>query len=153
MLPHKPCLRRVGRWIAEAGLERLPFEPLALHQCRPPWAVERTPDHFVVELPTPTRRSNPPLSAERRRSGLSTSYRPRTSPPADVRPDGRPVRPVWSDKSEREGTTGGDVGALVKFHCLGREQHNQGPRRSSVQQLARRANRNKGGANCGNLPN
>ena len=61
VLPYKPCLRRIGRWIAdEAGLGQLPIEPLALHRCRPPWAVERTPAHFVVDLPTATRRTDPP---------------------------------------------------------------------------------------------
>ncbi|KAF0295113.1 ATP-dependent RNA helicase DDX51 [Amphibalanus amphitrite] len=44
VLTKKPCLRRVGRWIAdEAGLKQLPIEPLALYQCHPPWTVEKTP--------------------------------------------------------------------------------------------------------------
>ena len=115
VLPYKPCLRRIGRWIAdEAGLGQLPIEPLALHQCRPPWAVERTPAHFVVDLPTATRRTDPP--AERREAALRAID---LLPPADVT--------IWSDGSAREGTTCGGAGALVQLHCLGREERIRAP--------------------------
>ena len=110
VLEHKPCLRRVGHWIAdEAGLRDLPTEPLALYQCRPPWAAIETPARFVVDLPTPTRRTDPP--AERREAALRAID---LLPPADVT--------IWSDGSAREGTTCGGAGALVQLHCLGREE-------------------------------
>ena len=97
--------------VKEKKKKRLPVEPLALHQRRPPWAVERTPAHFVVELPTPTRRTDPPPPAERREAALRAID---LLPPADVT--------IWSDGSAREGTTCGGAGALIQLHCLGREE-------------------------------
>ncbi|KAF0300702.1 putative RNA-directed DNA polymerase from transposon BS [Amphibalanus amphitrite] len=41
-LPHRPCLRRVGKWLAEeAGIEELPVEPMAFYNCDPPWLGHR----------------------------------------------------------------------------------------------------------------
>ncbi|XP_043204749.1 uncharacterized protein LOC122371992 [Amphibalanus amphitrite] len=115
VLTKKPCLRRVGRWIAdEAGLKQLPTEPLALYQCRPPWTVERTPAHFVVDLPAPTRRTDPP---DKRREAALRAIE--LLPPADVT--------IWSDGSAREGTTCGGAGALIQLHCLGREERIRAP--------------------------
>ena len=115
VLPHKPCLRRVGQWMAaEAGLEQLPTEPLALHQCRPPWAVEETPTRFVVDLPTPTRRTDPP---EKRKEAALRAIN--LLPPADVT--------IWSDGSAKEGTSCGGAGARIQLHCLGREESIRAP--------------------------
>lgn len=64
-LPHRPCLRRVGKWMADgAGLGDLPTEPMAPYRSRAPW-VERDhhrPAHRHSPL-GPTRdppRSSPP---------------------------------------------------------------------------------------------
>ena len=115
VLSHKPCVRRVGRWIAaEAGLERLSIESLALHRCRPPWAVERTPARFIVDLQTPTRHTD--HSAERREAALRAIG---LLQPADVT--------IWSGGSTRERTTCGGAGALVQLHCLDREERIRAP--------------------------
>ena len=114
-MTHKPCLRRVGQWLAaEAGLEELPTEPLALHQHGPPWTEEENRAHFSVDLPTPTRRTDP--SDKRREAALQAID---LLPPTDVT--------IWSDGSAREGTTSGGAGTLVQLHCLGREEHVRAP--------------------------
>ena len=115
VMPHKSCLRLVGQWLAaEAGLEDLPAEPLALHQHRPPWTEEDSRVNFSVDLPTPTRRTDPP--DKRREAALQAID---LLPPTDVT--------TWSDGSAREGTTCGGAGALVQLHCLGREEHVRAP--------------------------
>lgn len=115
VLPHKPCLRRVGRWVAgEAGVGGLPAEPMALYRCRPPWA--ELPGHIciITDLPSPTRRSDPP--AVRREAAIRAIN---LLPPADVT--------IWSDGSAREGTTHGGAGALIQLHCLDREASVRAP--------------------------
>ena len=60
-LNFKPCFRRVGRWIRdEAGLSDLSAEPLALYQGTPPWHRRGDAVRFVLDLPQPTRRTDPP---------------------------------------------------------------------------------------------
>ena len=65
-LPHRPCLRRVGKWMADgAGLGDLPTEPMAPYRSRAPW-VERDhhrPAHRHSPL-GPTR--DPPRSSSPR---------------------------------------------------------------------------------------
>ena len=56
VLPHKPCLRRVGRSMAaEAGVGNLPVEPMALYQCQAPWTEHTGTIQFIVDLPVTTR--------------------------------------------------------------------------------------------------
>ena len=103
-LPNRPCLRRVGRWVAdEAGVSGTPTEPLALYRNRPPWVERSGCTRFVTDLPTSTRRSDPP--EVRREAALRAIDR---LPPAEIT--------IWSDGSAREGTRQGGAGALVQFH-------------------------------------
>ena len=104
-----------GQWLAaEAGLEDLPAEPLALYLHRPPWTEEESRINFSVDLPTSTRRTDPP--DKRREAALQAID---LLPPADVT--------TRSDGSAREETTCGGAGALVQLHCLGREERVRAP--------------------------
>ena len=69
---------------------------------------------FIVDLPVPTRRTDPPV--KRREAALRAIE---LLPPSDVT--------IWSDGSAREGTSCGGAGALVQLHCLGREEHIKAP--------------------------
>ena len=109
VLPHKPCLRRMGRWMAEeAGVGGLPAEPMALYRCRAPWVQHYGHVRIVTDLPSTTRRSDPP--EVRREAAIRAIDR---LPPAEVT--------IWSDGSAREGTSDGGAGALIQLHSLNRE--------------------------------
>ena len=109
-LPHRPCLRRVGRWLAkEAGVEELPVEPMALYRCDPPWMGHRGGTVVKVDLPVATRRSDAP--AARREAALRAIAE---LPHPDVT--------IWSDGSARGGTEQGGAGALIQLHHLNREE-------------------------------
>ena len=109
VLPHKPCLRRMGRWMAEeAGVGGLPAEPMALYRCRAPWVQHYGHVRIVTDLPSATRRSDPP--EVRREAAIRAIDR---LPPAEVT--------IWSDGSAREGTSDGGAGALIQLHSLNRE--------------------------------
>ena len=115
VLEHKPCLRRVGRWMAEgAGLAALPAEPLALYGCRPPWTSGEGTVRFVIDLPIPTKRTDPP---EKRREAALRAID--ELPPTDVT--------IWSDGSAKAGTTNGGAGALIQLHRLNREVEVRAP--------------------------
>ena len=107
-LNFKPCFRRVGRWIRdEAGLSDLPAEPLALYQGAPPWHRCGDAVRFVLDLPQPTRRTDPP---ERRKEAALAALA--------LIPD--PDCTIWSDGSAKEGTIQGGGGALLELHREGR---------------------------------
>ena len=107
-LLHKPCLRRTGRWVSDrAGLSDLPVEPLALHQGAPPWHHCGDAVRFVLDLPLPTRRSDPP---ERRKEAALAALA--------LIPD--PDCTIWSDGSAKEGTIQGGGGAILELHREGR---------------------------------
>ena len=112
VLPHKPCLRRIGEWARrEAGLDGLPEEPLPLYQGPPPWQQRDTAVHFCLDLPRPTRKTDPP--DKRREAALEALA---------LHPD--PDCTIWSDGSAKEGTSSGGGGALIQLHreqrCLER---------------------------------
>ena len=110
VLPNKPCFRRVSQWIAnEAGIASLPREELAHYKCPPPWLPQGRAPAFITELPTPTRRTDPP---EARRAAALRALA--LLPPADTT--------VWSDGSAAEGTRNGGAGAIIQFHSLNREE-------------------------------
>ena len=79
VMPHKPCLKRMGQWMAaKAGLEELPAEhwryistdrpgPRRRTEYTSPWTCRRPPDARTL-----------PTSAERRRSRPSTCCHPPT---------------------------------------------------------------------------
>ena len=114
-LTHKPCLRRVGRWMAEgAELATIPVEPLALHRCRPPWSPGGGAVWFVVSLPIATRKTDPP--DKRREAALRAIAE---LPETDVT--------IWSDGSAGGGTRNGGAGALVELHRLNREVEVRAP--------------------------
>lgn len=114
-MTHKPCLRRVGRWMAEgAELATLPVEQLALHKCRPPWNPGDGAVRFVVSLPTTTRRSDPP--DKRREAALRAIA---DLPETDAT--------IWSDGSAGGGTHNGGAGALVELHRLDRKVEVRAP--------------------------
>ncbi|KAF0291501.1 hypothetical protein FJT64_001100 [Amphibalanus amphitrite] len=114
-LPQRPCLRRVGKWLAEeAGIEELPVEPMAFYSCDPPWLGHRGGITFRVDLPVATRRSDPP--AVRREAALRAIAE---LPHPDVT--------IWSDGSARGGTEQGGAGALIQFHHLNREETVRAP--------------------------
>ena len=107
-LPHKLCLRRTGRWVCDrAGLSDLPVEPLALYQGAPPWHHCGDAVRFVLELPLPTRRNDPP---ERRKEAALAALA--------LIPD--PDCTIWSDGSAKEGTIQGGGGAILELHREGR---------------------------------
>ena len=109
VLPFRPCLRRIGTWMAEeAELMSLTTEPLNLYGCRPPWAQGEDAVRFSVDLPVATRRTDPP---DKRREAAQIAI------DASLQPDVT----VWSDGSANDGTTNGGAGALVQLHNLGRE--------------------------------
>ena len=110
VLPNRPCLRRVGKWLAkEAGVGDLPVEPMAVYRCDPPWMGHRGGTVFKIDLPVATRRSDPP--AARREAALRAIAE---LPPPDVT--------IWSDGSARGGTEQGGAGALIQLHHLNREE-------------------------------
>ena len=107
-LLHKPCLRRTVRWVSDrAGLSDLPVELLALHQGAPPWHHCGDAVRFVLDLPLPTRRSDPP---ERRKEAALAALA--------LIPD--PDCTIWSDGSAKEGTIQGGGGAILELHREGR---------------------------------
>ena len=109
MLPYRPCLRRMGRWMADrAGVGGLPAEPMALYRGRAPWAQQLGHVHIITDLPSTTRRSDPP---EVRREAAKRAID--RLPPSEVT--------IWSDGSAREGTSDGGAGALVQLHFLDRD--------------------------------
>ena len=109
IMAFKPCVRRVGRWMAEgAKIQDAAAEPLALYRCRPPWEADTGHVQIVVDLPTPTKRSDPP--EVRKEAALRALD---LLPPADTT--------VWSDGSAAGGTTKGGAGAAIHFHRLGRK--------------------------------
>ena len=100
----------MGRWLAaEAGVGDLPMDPMALHQCQPPWTGCGGSVQIELDLPVATRRSDPP--EVRREAAMRALER---LPPADVT--------IWSDGSAREGTNHGGAGALIQLHHLGRDE-------------------------------
>ena len=109
VLPHKPCFRRVGRWACDgAGLSELPVEPLAFYQGMPPWHHDGgDPPRFVLDLPRPTRRTDPP---ERRKEAALAALALVPEPDCTI----------WSDGSAKEGTTEGGGGAILELHREGR---------------------------------
>ncbi|KAF0301201.1 putative RNA-directed DNA polymerase from transposon BS [Amphibalanus amphitrite] len=114
-LPHRPCLRRVGKWLAEeAGIEELPVEPMAFYSCDPPWLGHRGGTTFRVDLPVATRRSDPP--AVRREAALRAIAE---LPQPDIT--------IWSDGSARGGMEQGGAGALIQFHHLNNEETVRAP--------------------------
>ena len=107
-LPFKPCLRRTGKWVSDrAGLSDLPVEPLALHQGTPPWVHCGDAVRFSLDLPLPTRRTDPP--ARRKEAALAALA---------LIPD--PDCTIWSDGSAKEGTIQGGGGAILELHREGR---------------------------------
>ena len=107
-LPFKPCLRRIGRWVCDgAGLSDLPVEPLALYQGMPPWHHCGDAVRFVLDLPQPTRRTDPP---ERRKEAALAALA--------LIPD--PDCTIWSDGSAKDGTIQGGGGAILELHREGR---------------------------------
>ena len=109
-LQHRPCFRRVGRWVSEeAGLGGVPAAPLALYQWEPPWQQQHTPTvHFGLKLPQPTKRTDPP--EQRKATALEALA---------LYPD--PDLTIWSDGFAMEGTKNGDGGALLELHREGRK--------------------------------
>ena len=109
-LTHRPCIRRVGRWMSGgAGLGDLPVEPMALYQGRPPWAMTGQGSTTILpDLPTPTRRDD---DADTRKAAALQAIE--ALPPADAI--------IWSDGSAKEGTRDGGAGALVQLPTLHRE--------------------------------
>ena len=100
----------MSQWIAnEAGIASLPREELAHYKCPPPWLPQGRAPAFITELPTPTRRTDPP---EARRAAALRALA--LLPPADTT--------VWSDGSAAEGTRNGGAGAIIQFHSLNREE-------------------------------
>ena len=87
----------------------LPMDPMALHQCQPPWIGCGGSVQIEVDLPVVTRRSDPP--EVRREVAMRALER---LPPADVT--------IWSDGSAREGTNYGGARALIQLHYLGRKE-------------------------------
>ena len=80
VMTHKPCLRRTAHWMAEgAGIANAAVEPMAEYHCRPPWETDAGFIRFVVELPTSTRKSDPPQA---RREAAQQAID--LLPPADV---------------------------------------------------------------------
>ena len=116
VLAHRPCIRRIGRWMSiAAGLGDLPVEPMALYQGRPPWAVTgRGSTTILPDLPTQTRRDD---DAEIRKAAALRAIE--ALPPADVI--------IWSDGSAKEGTRDGGAGALVQLPTLNREVQVRAP--------------------------
>ena len=109
-LSNKPCFRRVSQWIAkEAGISNLPREEMAHYSCSPPWIPLGRAPVFITDLPTPTRRTDPP---EARRAAALRALD--LLPPADAT--------IWSDGSAAEGTRNGGAGAVIHFHSLNREE-------------------------------
>lgn len=107
-LPFKPCFRRTGKWACdEAGLSDLPVEPLALYRGSPPWRSCGDAIRFVLDLPQPTRRTDPP---EKRREAAVAALA--------LIPD--PDCTIWSDGSAKDGTTQGGGGAILELHREGR---------------------------------
>ena len=74
----------------------------------PPWEEDSSHVKIVVDLPTPTRRSDPP--AARREAALSTLQ---LLPPADIT--------IRSDGSAAGGTVNGGAGAEIHLHRLERK--------------------------------
>ena len=107
-LPFKSCMRRIGRWVLEeAGIAYLPVEPYAQCPPEPPWCQLPTSTTIYIDLPTQTRKSDPP---ERRRRAAEQALA--------VLPE--PDCTIWSDGSAAGGTTRGGGGALITLHREGR---------------------------------
>ena len=103
-LQHRPCFRRVGRWVSEeAGLGGVPAAPLALYQGEPPWQQRDITVRFGLTLPQPTRRTDPP---EQRKAAALEALA--------LHPD--PDLTIWSDGSAKDGTKNGGGGALLELH-------------------------------------
>ena len=104
VLSHKPCLRRTGQWVRDAaGLRDLPKEPLALFQGEPPWQHHEEAVRFVLDLPRPTRRTDPP---DKRKAAALEALA--LFPDRDCT--------IWSDGSAKEGTIRGGGGAFIELH-------------------------------------
>ena len=83
------------------------MEPLAFYQGAPPWHHCGDAVRFVLDLPLPTRRDDPP---ERRKEAALAALA--------LYPD--PDCTIWSDGSAKEGTIQGGGGAILELHREGR---------------------------------
>ncbi|KAF0307992.1 hypothetical protein FJT64_020733 [Amphibalanus amphitrite] len=108
-LQHRPCFRRVGKWVCEeAELGGVPVAPLTLHQGEPPWKQYNTNVHFGLKLPKLTKRTDPPELRKTATLEALAAY-----PNQDLT--------IWSDGSALDGTKKGGGGALLELHREGRK--------------------------------
>ena len=108
-LEHKPCIRRVGSWVlAEAGLADAPSEPFITAAETPPWLDNPGAVTINVDLPTETRKTDPP---DRRRAAANQALAALPEPDCTI----------WSDGSAEEGTTNGGGGAQIILHREGKD--------------------------------
>ena len=108
-LQHRPCFRRVGKWVCEeAGLGGVPVAPLTLHQGEPPWKQYNTNVHLGLQLPKPIKRTDPPELRKTATLEALAAY-----PNQDLT--------IWSDGSALDGTKKGGGGALLELHREGRK--------------------------------
>ncbi|XP_043226976.1 uncharacterized protein LOC122384061 [Amphibalanus amphitrite] len=104
LLPHKPCLRRVGQWtLREAGVSGCPAEPFLRVSPEPPWSAHQGSVTFIVDLPTTTRRTDPP---DKRREAAERALAALPAPDCSI----------WSDGSAAGGTSNGGGGAAIILH-------------------------------------
>ena len=107
-LRHKPCLRRVGQWtLNEAGIGDSQAEPFLRTSLEPPWSPHSGTVTFAVDLPTTTRRTDPP---DKRREAAERALAALPEPDCTI----------WSDGSAAGGTTNGGGGAIAILHREGR---------------------------------
>ncbi|KAF0306533.1 hypothetical protein FJT64_021977 [Amphibalanus amphitrite] len=104
LLPHKPCIRRVGQWtLREAGVSDCPAEPFLRVSPEPPWSTHQGSVTFIVDLPTTTRRTDPP---DKRREAAERALAALPAPDCSI----------WSDGSAAGGTSNGGGGAAIILH-------------------------------------
>ena len=106
----KPCLRRTGEWVlAEAGIGDSPEEAITILPPYPPWEKHSDAVKFILKLPVPTRRNDPP---DKRREAAE----------AAIAALPRPSVSIWTDGSVSAPGKEAGGGAKIILHDEDRHQ-------------------------------